>query len=97
MKKITCLLLTLLIIVSGTFVVGAAQEEAPGFGEYDSVFIIGVDGAGAAFKDVETPCFDEIFSDGAVRYDAHSEDITISAQNWGSILTGVSESPTYQA
>ena len=90
MKKLVCLLLALIIIVSCAFLVGAKQGNSNGFGEYDSVFIVGIDGAGAAFRDVETPCFDRIFSDGAVRYDAHTENITISAQNWGSILMGVS-------
>ena len=90
MKKLTCFLLSLIMLISGAVFAGANQEEAYGFGEYDGVFIIGVDGAGAAFSEVDTPYFDEIFADGAVRYDAHSESITISAQNWGSILTGVS-------
>lgn len=64
-----------------TFFVGAQQEESYGFGEYDSVYIVGIDGAGAAFRYVETPCFDRIFYNSAVRYDAHTESITVSAQN----------------
>ena len=60
------------------------------FGAYDRVFIIGVDGAGRFFKEAETPNFDRIFKDGAVDYTARAEMITVSAQNWGSILTGVS-------
>lgn len=90
MKKLACFLLTLITVINCTLFAGAQQGEVYGFGEYDSVFIVGVDGAGAAFRDVETPCFDRIFSEGAVRFDAHTESITISAQNWGSILTGVS-------
>ncbi len=89
-KKFTSLLIVALIIIGCSSFAGATREEAYGFGKYDHVFIVGIDGAGAAFRDVETPCFDRIFADGAVRYDAHTENITISAQNWGSILTGVS-------
>ncbi len=66
------------------------QEAPAGFGAYDHVFIIGVDGAGAAFSQVDSPCFDAIFGDFACRHDAKTEYVTVSAQNWGSILTGLS-------
>ena len=66
-----------------------AEESRIGFGAYDHVFIVGVDGAGAAFTKTDTPCFDSIFSDYAFRHDAATETLTISAQNWGSILTGL--------
>ena len=45
--------------------------------------------AGAAFEKVDSPNFDRIFADNAYRHDAHTEYVTVSAQNWGSILTGV--------
>lgn len=37
----------------------------------------------------EPPNFDRIFGNGAYRHNCHTENQTISAQNWGSILTGV--------
>ena len=66
------------------------SESQKTFGAYDKVFIIGVDGAGRFFKDANTPNFDRIFEDGAVDYTARAETVTVSAQNWGSIFTGVS-------
>ena len=59
------------------------------FGAYNHVFIIGIDGLGATYNKVSSPNFDKIFGNYAYRYDAQTEKITISAQNWGSILTGV--------
>ena len=59
------------------------------FGAYKHVFILGIDGLGAVFNKVSSPNFDRIFKNYAYRYDAKSEYITISAQNWGSILDGV--------
>ena len=69
--------------------IAGAKENRAGFGSYEHVFIIGVDGGGAAFAKTDTPCFDSIFSDYAYRHDAAAEYVTISAQNWGSILTGL--------
>ena len=57
--------------------------------DYDYVVVIGLDGAGNAIRDVDSPRFDEIFADGAVTYGAQSVTPTISAQNWGSMLHGV--------
>lgn len=59
------------------------------FGAYRHVFIVGVDGLGAAFNKVSSPNFDRIFGNYAYRHDAHTESVTVSAQNWGSILNGV--------
>ena len=64
-------------------------EPYNSFGTYKHVFIIGVDGMGAALSKVSSPNFDRIFGSYAYRYDAQTEKITISAQNWGSILNGV--------
>lgn len=89
MKKIGSILLAMLLIALCTVPALAAEDKDNSFGAYDHVFIIGVDGAGAAFSQVESPCFDAIFGDFAYRHDAHTEVVTISAQNWGSILTGV--------
>ena len=69
-----------------------AAEAFDSFGAYEHVFIIGIDGAGAAFGNerVETPNFDRIFEQNAYTHTSITEDVTISAQNWGAILTGVS-------
>jgi hypothetical protein len=58
-------------------------------GAYKHVFIIGVDGGGAFFKDTPTPRMDEIFRTGAVSYRAKTSYPTISAQCWGSMLHSV--------
>ncbi len=57
--------------------------------KYSHVIVVGVDGAGAFFKDAYTPFFDEIFADGAVTYSALSSKPSISAECWGSMLLGV--------
>ena len=87
MKKIISAALAVLIAFA--CMTAAFAEEAPGFGAYEHVFIIGIDGAGAAFSLRETPNFDRIFADNAFRHDAHTEVNTTSAQNWGAILCGV--------
>lgn len=89
MKKFGSVLLSALLLFT-CFCPAFADTASDSFGEYEHVFIIGVDGAGAAFRQVNTPNLDRIFEDNALRYDAHTEFITISAQNWGSILCGVS-------
>ena len=68
----------------------SASAPAGSYGAYKHVVIIGVDGAGTYFEKVDTPNFDRIFASGAVRYNARTELITVSAQNWGAMLTGVS-------
>lgn len=57
--------------------------------KYRHVIVVGVDGAGGFFKEAETPVFDRIFGGGAVTYRALASDPTISAECWGSMLTGV--------
>ncbi len=89
MKKILSVLLSVLLIAMCALPAFAAEAEDT-FGAYDHVFIIGVDGAGRFFRDANTPNFDRIFADGAVDYTARAETITVSAQNWGAMLTGVS-------
>ena len=95
MKKLLAVLLSVLLAclcMAPAYASGEtpAQTHSDSFGAYDHVFIIGVDGAGRFFKDVNTPEFDRIFADGAVDYTARTEMVTVSAQNWGSILSGVS-------
>ena len=89
MKKVISVLLSL-VLVALCAVPALAADKSDSFGAYKHVFIIGVDGAGRFFKDADTPNFDRIFADGAVDYTARAETITVSAQNWGAMLTGVS-------
>lgn len=69
------------------------REESADSAPYKHVVLIGVDGAGAFFKDANTPNLDKIFADGAITYKMLSADPTISAQCWGSMLHGVT--PNY--
>lgn len=56
---------------------------------YKHVVIVGIDGAGAFFKNADTPNIDQIFENGAITYEAITSTPSISAQSWGSLLTGV--------
>ena len=88
MKKTLSVIMSVILALS--FVcVASAEGNKPGFGEYEHVFIIGIDGLGATLSQVDSPNFDRIFGDNAYRHDAKTEYITTSGQNWGSILTGV--------
>lgn len=58
-------------------------------GAYKHVVIIGLDGAGAFFKDTDTPNCDAIFHDQATTYRCMVGMPSMSAQGWGSILHGV--------
>ncbi len=64
-----------------------AQVEEPY--TYQHVIIIGVDGAGAYFKEAEMPRLNEIMKDGAVTYEMLTSKPSISAQCWGAMLTGL--------
>ena len=56
--------------------------------KYKHVIAVAVDGGGAFLKVADTPCFDRIFEKGAVTYEALSSRPTISAECYGSMLTG---------
>lgn len=88
MKKAISLILTVILLFS-CVCMSFAESKPAGFGEYEHVFIIGIDGLGAALTKVDSPNFDRIFKDNAYRHDAGTEYETSSGQNWGSILTGV--------
>ncbi len=89
MKKIFALILSVVMLISFSSV-GFAASEGSDFGAYKSVIILGIDGAGAFFDNTDTPNMDRIFSDNAfVANNALAENITSSAQNWMSILSGV--------
>lgn len=56
--------------------------------KYQHVIAVAIDGGGAFLKKANTPCFDKIFEKGAVTYQALSSNPTISAECYGSMLTG---------
>lgn len=89
MKKLRILSVVLAVVMLAA-VCPVASAQGGSFGSYERVVIIGVDGAGAFFDDTDTPSCDRIFSENsAVTNDCRSEIPTISAQNWGAILLGV--------
>ena len=69
------------------------QASTPDFSErytYEHVIIIGVDGAGNFHKDCDTPNMDKLFiKNGAWTDNCRVTTPSISAQCWGSMLTGV--------
>ncbi len=67
----------------------AADEPVVEQYVYKHVVVVGVDGAGAFFKEADTPNLDKIFADGAVTYEAITATPSISAQSWGSLFHGV--------
>ena len=71
-----------------TPVESAGSASASSF-PYSHVAIIGVDGGGAFFRDADMPRLNEIFAEGAVSWDCLTSEPTISAQCWGSLMTGV--------
>ena len=90
MKKWTAALLSLCLVLLCAVPALASSETTADFGAYDHVLIVGFDGLGAMWETVDSPNFDRIFKqNGAYRYNAKTETVTISAQNWGSILKGV--------
>lgn len=89
MKKVASIVLAIIMAFSCLTIAFAGNNSNSSFGAYKHVYIIGIDGSGAAWKDCNTPNFDRIFGNNAYRYDAHTEYVTVSAQNWGSILTGL--------
>ena len=77
-----------IVTVTGENITGAFKVEVES-DKYKYVVVIGVDGAGAFFKNAETPNIDAIFANGAITYDCLTANPTISAQCWGSLLHGV--------
>lgn len=53
------------------------------------VFVIGLDGAGNAIKDVETPNIDLVIKEGAYTFDGDTSRPPISGECWGSLFHGV--------
>ena len=90
MKKIVSLLLSVMLIFSISVPAFAFSSNGASFGAYKHVFIIGIDGAGRFFSEIDTPNFDRVFANGAVKYDVRTEVPSDSGPNWASMLTGVS-------
>ncbi|MEI4620019.1 Ig-like domain-containing protein [Bacillus pfraonensis] len=61
---------------------------------YKHIFIIGLDGAGIAVKDANAPNIKNFIESGVSTYNAKALSPTISAQNWGGILHGVTPDKT---
>ncbi len=57
---------------------------------YDRVVIIGVDGAGGMYMDMDLPCIRKIFDPENITYSMKSVSPSLSAQNWGTMMYGVS-------
>lgn len=57
---------------------------------YQHVIVIGVDGMGSYNKNIKCPFFNKYFDASSETFEGVSESPTISAQNWASILMGVS-------
>lgn len=90
MKKVISALITASILFTMVLPCFAADAYADGFGAYDSVVILGIDGAGAFFDNAYTPNCDEIFSENSFVCDTVKADpSTNSAENWAAILCGV--------
>ena len=90
MKKVISLVCSVVILLTCCLPAFAA-DSGSAYGSYKHVVIIGVDGAGAFFKQASTPNCDRIFSEhSATTYDCKAEFKTVSAQNWGAMLLGVS-------
>ncbi len=68
------------------------QSQIDAAVKYERALIIGVDGAGGYFGEMDTPNFDRVFANGSVTYTGLSQKPTVSAQNWTAMLHGV----TYQ-
>ena len=72
----------------------AQNTEAPSISgyQYKHIVLIGVDGAGAFFSEASTSNIDRIFENGAITYQCLTEQPSISAPCWGSLLHGVAPS-----
>ena len=79
----------ILLVLSGCSYEPAYMGESA----YENVVIIGIDGGGGLFKDGDAVIddFKDFFStsDSSIGYEYSCETPSISAQNWGSLLHGV--------
>ena len=56
--------------------------------DYKHVVLLGIDGAGAYYRDTPTPNIDRIFKNGALTYKMRVTSPTSSAHSWCSCLHG---------
>ena len=77
------------LVSSVALIATSALQGAENATGISHVVLIGVDGAGAFFKEADTPNLDQIFADGAITYSCVTANPTISAESWGSMLHGV--------
>ena len=90
-RKAAIILVAILVLALS----GCAYEPATmGPSAYEYVVVIGIDGGGGLFNDGDSliPEFEAFFStaDSMIGYNYRCETPSISAQNWGSYLHGVS-------
>lgn len=83
-----CGLVAVLLVLSVLVCVSCSGPEPVAGADYDSVIIVGLDGAGH-FMDKE-PIFEKVFSDHSiVNYNCTAMFPTSSVENWGALLHGV--------
>lgn len=75
----------IIILITSAALLSANKKRTP----YERVIIIGVDGAGSFFKDVDAPYFNSIFEPENVTYSMKVVFPSLSAQCWGSMMYGV--------
>ncbi len=77
------------LISAAAFITPNALPAAENAAGVSHVVLIGVDGAGAYFKQADTPNLDKIYANGAITYTCVTSDPSISAECWGAMLHGV--------
>lgn len=96
MKKSFCIIFVFLLLLFSCSTInvedptptGTLPEE--GKGAYKHVVLLGIDGLGTFLQYTPTPNMDKIFENGATTHSSLSVYPTISAQNWGTMLLGIS-------
>ena len=93
MKRRVLRVSALMVMMAVLMLGGCANEPATmGPSAYESVVVVGIDGGGGLFHngDCVLPEFAAFFAtDGAIGYNFRCETPSISAQNWGAYLHGV--------
>ena len=88
-KRILLILLIMLLSSCDKIEICKIEEDKTNNYIYDYAIIIGVDGAGNFYKDIETPYLNEIIRNHFLTYNAYDNTPSKSAQGWGSLLHGV--------
>ena len=82
-KRILLILLIMLLSSCDKIEICKIEEDKTNNYIYDYAVIIGVDGAGNFYKDIETPYLNEIFRNHFLTYNAYINTPSKSAQGWG--------------